>query len=112
MCPLVAGTIGVLDRVGAADVLTEVKAGADQSAATPLWSFQLIDGGGNDCAETAATLGATSLDLKLVTALTLGSAGGFTGQPTQLAKDTYGRLLSLEAGIIPAGGGGGNDGRD
>ncbi len=138
MCVLVSGGVAVLDRVAAADVLTAVTSGADLGTAAPVWSFELVDGGGVDCAENESMLAATSLDQKLVTALTLDSRGGFSGQPQKLAKDTYGRLLSLEAGtqgvfwattsnkdglgkpqprddmviVIPTSGGGGGGGRD
>ena len=138
LCAVTSG-IAVVDRVGTADQLTVVTPGTDLSTAAPLWSFGTSDGGAVDCAQTESVLGATSLDLHLVTALSLAPSGGFTGQPQQLAKDTYGRLLTLEAGsqgllwattsnkdghgdpqprddmvvIIPDGGGaGGGDGKD
>ncbi len=137
ICQINAG-VGVVDRVGTADVLTVVTAGGDQSKSSPVWSFPVSEGGAVDCAQTETVLGATSLDAHLVTALTLGSNGGFTGQPRQLVKDVYGRLLTLEAGpqgvfwattsnkdgfgqpqprddlviVIPDGGGGGGDDRD
>ncbi len=130
--------VGVVDRFGAADVLARVTAGADLGATPAIWSFPVVDGGAVDCAQNEVVLAATSLDQELVTTLTLGPDGGFTGQPEQLAKGTYGRLLSLEAGtqgvlwattanrdgdgdpeprddmvvVIPTGGGSEGDGRD
>ena len=138
ICQLGAGGVGVVDRVGAADVLTRVTAGADIRNSLPVWSFQLVDGGGVDCAQNDTMLAATSLDQQLVTALTLGANGGFSGLPQQLVKGTYGRLLTLESGaqgllwattsnkdgagspqprddmvvVIPTGGSAGGDGRD
>ena len=138
LCILGSRGVGVVDRRGTADVLAPVAAGADVATAEAVWSFPVVDGGAVDCAQNEVVLGATSLDQQLVTALTLGPDGGFTGQPTALAKGTYGRLLTLEAGtqgvlwattanrdgfgdpkprddmvvVIPGGGGGGGDGRD
>lgn len=138
LCALRTGGLGVVDRLGTADVLSPVVADTDLRAAEAIWSFPVVDGGAVDCAENEVVLAATSLDQQLVTALALGTDGGFTGQPTQLAKGTYGRLLSVEAGtqgvlwattanrdgngdpkprddmvvVIPSGGGGGGDGRD
>ncbi|WP_157970587.1 PQQ-dependent sugar dehydrogenase [Nakamurella deserti] len=138
LCALGDTGVGVVDRLGTADVLAPVTAGADLSATPAIWSFPVTDGGAVDCARNDVVLAATSLDQELVTALGLGPDGGFTGRPEQLAKGTYGRLLSLEAGtegvlwattanrdgngepqprddmvvVIPSGGGGGGDGRD
>jgi glucose/arabinose dehydrogenase len=97
LCLLDAG-VGVIDRRGSADVLSVITRGGDQSTAAPLWSYPTVDGGARDCAQTSTTLGATSPDEEKITALPLGPNGGFTGTPQQLAKGTYGRLLSLEAG--------------
>lgn len=138
ICALGTDGVGVVDRFGATDVLTTVTPGSDLSAVPAIWSFPLSDGGAVDCARNDTVLAATSLDAQLVTALTLGTGGGFTGSPTQLAKGTYGRLLSLETGtqgllwattanrdgngepqprddmvvVIPTGGGGSGDGLD
>jgi glucose/arabinose dehydrogenase len=138
LCALGTDGVGVVDRNGTGDVLTAVSPGADLAAGPAVWSFPVVDGGAADCAQNEVVLAATSLDQELVTALALGPDGGFTGQPEQLAKGTYGRLLSLEAGtqgvlwattanrdgngtpearddlvvIIPTGGGGSGDGRD
>lgn len=97
MC-LVGGGIAVLDRVAANDKLTTVTPGADLAAEPALWSYAVAGGGAIDCAQNETVLAATSLDAKLVTALSLSADGGFTGQPQQLAKDQFGRLLTLEAG--------------
>ena len=138
ICSLGASGMGVLDRIGTADLLLPVTAGAQLPRATPVWSFEAVDGGGVDCADNSIVLAATSLDQQLVTSLTLGPNGGFSGQPEKLAKDTYGRLLSLEVGtqgllwatssnkdghgqpqprddmviVIPTSGGGGGNGKD
>ncbi|MEO5833678.1 MAG: hypothetical protein ABIR83_09950, partial [Nakamurella sp.] len=138
LCALGTDGVGVVDRIGPADVLATVSPGADLSSAPAIWSFPVSDGGAVDCARNEVVLAATSLDAHLVTALTLGSNGGFTGAPAQLAKNTYGRLLSLETGtqgllwattanrdghgdpqprddmvvVIPTGGGAGGDGLD
>ena len=81
LCASSAG-VGVVDRFGAADVLARVTAGADLGATPAIWSFPVVDGGAVDCAQNEIVLAATSLDQELVTTLTLGPDGGFTGQPS------------------------------
>ncbi len=98
ICRLSDGGLGVVDRVGTADVLTAVAAGTSLRTQPAVWSFESVDGGAVDCAVTDSFLGATSLTQHLVTALPVGPAGGFAGQPEKVAKDAYGRLLTLEAG--------------
>jgi glucose/arabinose dehydrogenase len=97
ICVLGSGKVAIVERRGAADALIEVGAGADLGAAPALWSFNTVDGGAVDCTTTETQLGATSLDQQLITTLTL-NGNAFVGQPQQLVKGTYGRLLSLESG--------------
>ncbi len=138
ICALGADGIAVVDRVGAADILAPVTAGVDLTTVPATWTFPVSDGGAVDCAADDSVLAATSLDQQLVTVLTRGTDGGFTGTPTRLATGVYGRLLSLDAGtqgvlwattanrdgqgepqprddlvvVIPTGGGSGGGGRD
>lgn len=100
MCPLSDGTMAALDRRTDADVLLPLTAGgsyATPAAGDVLWTWPRTDGGAADCAITGTTLATTSLDKQQVSALRLNPDRTFSGTPTQLLDNRYGRLLSITA---------------
>lgn len=100
MCRLADGTMAALDRRADADLLLPLTAGqsyATPAAGTALWTWTPADGGAADCAISGTTLATTSLDKQQVSALRLNPDRTFSGSPTQLLNNRYGRLLSITA---------------
>lgn len=100
MCPMDDGTVAALDRRPGQDVLLPLEAGKNYSkvaAEQALWTWTAVDGGAADCSVTGGLLASTSLDKQQLTAVRMGAAGSFTGAPTVLLDNRYGRLLSVAA---------------
>ena len=101
MCPLPTGTLGVIDHRTSSDILLAVKAGQDYSSpksGDSAWTWTAAGGGGNDCAYDDGILANTALAGQNLTGIAMGTDGSYTGKPSQLLGNTYGRLLSVEAG--------------
>jgi hypothetical protein len=60
-----------------------------------LWTWTAADGGAADCSMSTGTLASTSLDKQQLTSIRLGAPGTFTGSPTVLLDNRYGRLLTV-----------------
>ncbi len=100
LCPTADGTLAALDRRPAADVLLPLAAGRDYTtvnAGQALWTWTPADGGAADCAVAGGVLANTSLDKQQLTGVQLGAGGTFTGTPTVLLDNKYGRLLTVAA---------------
>jgi glucose/arabinose dehydrogenase len=98
VCPLADGTMAALDRHTDADVLLPLAAGgsyATPAAGAVLWTWPRAEGGAADCAITGTTLATTSLDKQQVSALRLNPDRTFSGTPTQVLDNRYGRLLTV-----------------
>ncbi|TKV61449.1 hypothetical protein FDO65_07695 [Nakamurella flava] len=98
VCPLTDGTMAALDRRTDADVLLPLAAGgsyATPAAGAVLWTWPRAEGGAADCAITGTTLATTSLDKQQVSALRLNPDRTFSGTPTQVLDNRYGRLLTV-----------------
>nr|WP_275889436.1 PQQ-dependent sugar dehydrogenase [Nakamurella flavida] len=101
-CVLADRTVAVLDRRTDADVLVVPAADRDYStlaSGDALWTFARADGGADDCAVDAGTLATTSRDGQKLTGLAISASNGFSGTPTQLLDNRYGRLLT----VVPDG---------
>ncbi len=100
MCPMDDGSVAALDRRPGVDVLLPFEAGKNYSKVTAgqaLWTWTAADGGAADCSVTGGLLANTSLDKQQLTAVQMGPSGSFTGAPTVLLDDRYGRLLTVAA---------------
>ncbi len=100
MCPMTDGTVAALDRRRGEDVLLPLEAGknyAKFAAGKALWTWTAADGGAADCSISGGLLANTSLDKQQLTAVQMGSGGSFTGTPTVLLDNRYGRLLTVAA---------------
>ena len=101
-CVLADRSVAVLDRREDADVLIEPGPDRDYStlvSGDTLWTFPRTEGGADDCAVDNGTLATTSRDAKSLTGLPISDTNGFSGAPTQLLGDRYGRLLT----VVPDG---------
>jgi glucose/arabinose dehydrogenase len=141
MCPLTDGTMSVLDHRSTSDVLLPLTAGHDYTTLAEgdaLWTWTAAEGGAAGCAIAGGVLASTSLDKQQLTRLQMAGPTTFTGSPTVLLDNRYGRLLTVvgdSAGllwlttsnkdgfgrpvpsddrvvVVPAGGGGGEGGLD
>jgi hypothetical protein len=100
MCPMPDGTMAALDRRAGQDVLLPLSAGknfAKVPAGTALWTWTAADGGAADCSIAGGILANTSLDKQQLTGVQMGTDGSFTGSPTVLLDNRYGRLLTVAA---------------
>ncbi len=100
MCPMPDGTMAALDSRPAEDVLLPLQAGKNYAkidAGKALWTWTAADGGAADCSIANGLLANTSLDKQQLTAVQMGAGGSFTGTPTVLLDDRYGRLLTVAA---------------
>ena len=98
MCPMDDGTVAALDRRRAEDVLLPLTAGknyATLASGDGLWTWTPADGGAVDCAIAGGLLASTSLDKQQLTGIQLAPDGTFTGSPTILLDNRYGRLLTV-----------------
>lgn len=101
ICPLPGGAIGVVDHRPEGDMLIPVRPGADYrtlASGDTLWIYRPGDGGATDCAVSTDELLATSLTGRSLVRIEMRAAGGFTGSPTTLLDDEYGRLRTVVAG--------------
>ncbi len=101
LCDLPTGALGVVDHRSGADLLLSVQAGKSYAAPTSsdtAWTWTAASGGGNDCAYDNGILVDTSLTGQRLTAVAMGNDGSYSGQPSQLLGNTYGRLLTVETG--------------
>ena len=90
--------MAALDQRPAADVLLPLSAGTDYTTIVDgdaLWTWTAADGGAANCSVTAGLLANTSLDLQQLTVIQTGTGGTFTGSPTVLLGNRYGRLLTV-----------------
>ncbi len=100
MCPMPDGTMAALDRRPGKDVLLPLSAGKDYAkvpSGTALWTWTTADGGAADCSIAGGILANTSLDKQQLTGVRMGADGTFTGSPTVLLDNRYGRLLTVAA---------------
>ncbi|HEY4992286.1 MAG TPA: PQQ-dependent sugar dehydrogenase [Nakamurella sp.] len=98
ICPMDGGTVAALDRRAGSDVLLPLAAGQNYTtiaAGEALWTWTAADGGAADCAIASGLLATTSLDKQQLTGIQLGSGGTFTGPPTVMLDNRYGRLLTV-----------------
>ncbi|MGS0686649.1 PQQ-dependent sugar dehydrogenase [Nakamurella sp. GG22] len=100
MCPTQDGAMAALDQRPGEDVLLPLAAGRNYAKVkdgSALWTWTAADGGAEDCSISNGLLANTSLDKQQLTAVQLGPNGTFTGTPTVLLDDRYGRLLTVAA---------------
>jgi glucose/arabinose dehydrogenase len=98
MCPLTDGTVAALDHRSASDVLLPLTAGKNYGTLAPgdaLWTWTAADGGAASCAIAGGVLATTSLDKQQLTALQMAGPTTFTGSPSVLLDNRYGRLLTV-----------------
>jgi hypothetical protein len=98
MCPMEGGTVAALDARPGEDLLLPLAAGKDYTKIADgeaLWTWTDADGGAADCSITNGLLASTSLDKQQLTALQMGNGGTFSGTPTVLLDNRYGRLLTV-----------------
>jgi glucose/arabinose dehydrogenase len=141
MCPLTDGTMAALDHRSTADVLLPLAAGKNYgtpAAGDALWTWSAAEGGAASCAIAANVLATTSLDKQELTGLQMAGPTTFTGSPSVLLDNRYGRLLTVVGDktgllwlttsnkdglgqpvpsddrvlVVPSGGGGGEGGLD
>jgi hypothetical protein len=100
MCELEGGTVAALDQRTTQDVLLPLTAGHDYTALAPgdaRWTWTSADGRAADCAISGGLLASTSLDKQQLTGIQMGAGGTFTGTPTAILDNRYGRLLTVTA---------------
>ena len=100
MCTLDDGTVAALDQRSTQDVLLPLTAGHDYTTLAPgdaRWTWTAADGRAADCAVSGGLLASTSLDKQQLTGIQMGSGGTFTGTPTVILDNRYGRLLTVTA---------------
>ena len=100
MCALSDGTMAALDRRPTSDVLLPLTAGKSYGTLAEgdaLWTWSPADGGAVACAVTNGVLASTSLDKEQLSALQMAGPRTFTGSPTVLLDNRYGRLLTVTA---------------
>ncbi len=141
MCALTDGTMAALDHRPSSDVLLPLTAGHNYTTLAEgdaLWTWPAADGGAASCAITNGVLASSSLDKQQLTGLQMAGPRTFTGSPTQLLDNRYGRLLTVVGDttgllwlttsnkdgfgqpvpsddrvvVVPSGGGGGEGGLD
>ena len=98
LCPLPDGTMAALDDRTPADVLLPLSAGRNYGTLAEgdaLWTWTAADGGAVSCAVAGSVLASTSLDKQQLTGLQLAGPRTFTGSPTVLLDNRYGRLLTV-----------------
>ena len=98
LCKLEDGTVAALDQRTTQDVLLPLTAGHDYTALAPgdaRWTWTSADGRAADCAISGGLLASTSLDKQQLTGIQMGSGGTFTGTPTAILDNRYGRLLTV-----------------
>jgi len=101
MCPTADGSMAALDDRAQQDLLLPLTAGKDYTKVADgqaLWTWTAADGGAADCAITDGILASTSLDKQQLTGIQTGAGGTFTGSPTVLLDNRYGRLLTVAGG--------------
>ena len=64
-------------------------------AGDALWTWTAAEGGAAGCAIAQGVLATTSLDKEELTGLQMGTGGTFTGTPSVLLDNRYGRLLTV-----------------
>jgi glucose/arabinose dehydrogenase len=100
MCPLPDGTMAALDHRAASDVLLPLTAGNSYGTLAEgdaLWTWTAADGGAASCAVAGGVLASSSLDKQQLSGLQLAGPRTFTGSPTVLLDNRYGRLLTVVA---------------
>lgn len=141
MCLLTDGTMAALDHRSTTDVLLPLTAGQNYrtlAEGDALWTWTAADGGAADCAIAGGYLSSTSLDKQQLTGVQMAGPTTFTGSPTVLLDNRYGRLLTVVGDttgllwlttsnkdglgqpvpsddrvvVVPSGGGGGEGGLD
>ena len=60
-----------------------------------MWTWTAADGGAANCSITSGLLASTSLDKQQLTGIQMGAGGSFTGSPSVLLDNRYGRLLTV-----------------
>ena len=98
MCPMADGTVAALDQRPGEDLLLPVTGGRNYltpAAGDALWTWTAADGGAADCAITGGLLASTSLAEQQLSGIQMASGGTFTGTPTVLLDNRYGRLLTV-----------------
>ena len=98
MCPLDDGRMAALDQRPGQDLLLPITAGRNYAAidqGEALWTWTAADGGAANCAVSSGLLASTSLDKQQLTVLEMGAGNTFTGTPTVLLDNRYGRLLTV-----------------
>jgi hypothetical protein len=98
MCPLDGGGMAALDHRKAADVLLPLTAGKDYGtvdSGQAMWTWTAADGGAANCSITGGLLVSTSLDKQQLTSIAMSASGGFTGTPSVVLDNRYGRLLTV-----------------
>ena len=100
LCTLEDGTVAALDQRSTQDVLLPLTAGHDYTAPAPgdaRWTWTSADGRAADCAISGGLLASTSLDKQQLTGIQMSAGGTFTGTPTAILDNRYGRLLTVTA---------------
>ena len=100
LCKLEDGTVAALDQRTTQDVLLPLTAGHDYTALAPgdaRWTWTSADGRAADCAISGGLLASTSLDKQQLTGIQMSAGGTFTGTPTAILDNRYGRLLTVTA---------------
>ena len=98
MCPLDGGGMAALDQRTTEDVLLPLTAGKDYGtvdAGEAMWTWTAADGGAANCSITSGLLVSTSLDKEQLTGIQMGPGGSFTGSPSVILDNRYGRLLTV-----------------
>ena len=98
MCPLDGGGMAALDQRKAEDVLLPLTAGKDYGtvdAGEAMWTWTAADGGAANCSITSGLLVSTSLDKQQLTGIQMAAGGSFTGSPSVMLDNRYGRLLTV-----------------
>ena len=98
MCPLTDGTMAALDHRSGSDVLLPLTAGKNYGTLAEgdaLWTWTAADGGAASCAIAGGVLATTSLVKQQLTALQMAGPATFTGSPSVLLDNRYGRLLTV-----------------
>jgi len=98
MCPLDSGGMAALDQRKTEDVLLPLTAGKDYGtvdAGEAMWTWTAADGGAANCSITSGLLVSTSLDKEQLTGIQMGPGGSFTGSPSVILDNRYGRLLTV-----------------
>ena len=100
ICPMADGSVAALDQRRGQDVLLPLDAGKNYAkvpAGKALWTWTAADGGAADCSIANGLLANTSLDKQHLSTVQMGAGGSFTGTPTVLLDNRYGRLLTVAA---------------